>query len=161
MAFFDRARNLARRIGRALSGRQQPPSPAPQQEAARRPIYEAEVPADYLQPTDTGTWVPVTQPTPPQPVPTQPITTPQDWAGYGEEIQLVDALEEEYEAYPPPWPDWEGTFEDWYRLTLELPGSYLREVYGYNNIDILQALEDAGYEIDWDDWKQNYESGFG
>lgn len=65
------------------------------------------------------------------------------------------------EVFPPPWVDWNGTFDDWYRLSTEFPASYLKEVYGFNNIDILYALEEEGFDIDWEVWKQDYEAAYG
>jgi hypothetical protein len=167
LAFRDRIRRAIggafQRLGRAITGAP-PTSPQPQPTQQERPqqIQPTQAQETVLIPTASGAWVPATQPVQQLPSLSPEVIRPQGWEDYEVDwVYLTDAAGFEMEVYPLPWPEWDASFEDWYRLTTEFPGSYLREIYGFNNIDILSALEREGFEIDWELWKQDYEASFG
>lgn len=76
----------------------------------------------------------------------------------GDEFTLYDPVTSE-----PIQTDTPMTADDWYRESL-MPPDYLRDKYDWAakyqhepNIEILQQLEQEGYGIDWEDWRDRYD----
>lgn len=74
----------------------------------------------------------------------------EEYGRFGEEIELLDALGEPIGSH---------TKEEWFQELLK-PQEELLYEYGYGNIDLIYALQEAGYwdDYDWETWRELYDS---